>query len=130
MSVPTYKRAESKVEFISTARELVLCGAKYGEIIAKRHRYFGAIEPYNLAVKMFDCLVAGNSRDVKTEYEKRTEYFKQALDYLECLSSHISLLSDYVELSDNKWEHWGILIATEKKLINGILKSDKERINS
>lgn len=125
MSVPTYRRYESKVEFLQVAEELVECARIYGRKIGKRHEWFGVQKIYDASIELLNALVMGNSYNPKEHNDVRQEYFKDALGRLDCLSTQVTLLSKYAILTDNQWEHWGILLATERKLINGIIKYDR-----
>ena len=125
--VPSYNRKPSQLEFLSVAEKLVITSVRNGEQIAKRHRFFGAMEPYNLSTKMYNCLVSANRRNVFSDFAIRQDYLNKALDYLECLSSQVSLLKLYTELDSKKWDNWGKLISEERALIKGIIDSDIER---
>lgn len=126
MSVPTYRRYESKAKFIQVAEELVECAKIYGKKLGKRHEWFGVQKVYDTSIELLNAVVMGNSYNPKQYNDVRQEYFKDALGRLDCLSVQISLLYKYATLTDNQWEHWGILLATERKLLNGIINYGKE----
>lgn len=133
--VPSYKRKESKMEFISVARELVNCSKCYGEKIGKRHHWLGVRQVFESAINVLTSITLANSFNPKIDYEERAHYFKLALGHLDCVSVGISILKPFTKndkksLTDSQWEHWGILIMTERKLIkgvNGLLKYSKQR---
>lgn len=129
--VPSYKRKESKMEFISVARELVNCSKCYGEKIGKRHHWLGVRQVFESAINVLTSITLANSFNPKIDYEERAHYFKLALGHLDCVSVGISILKPFTKndkksLTDSQWEHWGILIMTERKLIKGVMESDKK----
>lgn len=135
MSVESYKRKQSKMEFITTALDLVMCSKCYGEKIGKRHSWLGVQQVFDYAMQLHHNIIMANSFNPKTDYTERTLYFKNALGYLNCISSGISILKEFTKkdknvLKESQWEHWGILIATERKLIKGIMEYDKQFIKS
>lgn len=129
--VPTYKRTQSKMEFISTAEDLVFCSKNYGEKIGKRHHWLGVRQVFDSAVNTLNEITLANNFNPKKDYEERTYHFKLALGYLNCVSTGITILKKSIRkdkncLTDGQWEHWGILIATERKLIKGVMEYDKK----
>ena len=135
MGVAKYERKQSKMEFISVAKELIMCTKGYGEKIGKRHKWLGVQQVFDYAMQVHHNIIMANSFNPKTDYEERTHYFKTALRYLNCISSGISILKEFTKkdkhiLEQSQWEHWGILVATERKLIHGIMDYDKKSIKN
>ena len=75
-----------------------------------------------------DVIKANNTHAIK-EYEKRTEYLRDALRELACLSNQLQFLILYMNLKDEQWLAWGKQITHCENSIKIILASDKKRYN-
>ena len=121
------------MEFINTARELLVFTIKLCTKLPKRYdRYFGA-DIVKLANTVFNCVVSAN--DIfptnKREAILRLNLLTEASYSLAALIARASVAEEL--LSNNEWspkqiEHWMVLMASEKKLITGIRKKDKEKL--
>lgn len=128
MSVPAYKRTESKMEYISKARDLLKFTVSMCSKIPKKYTFYGVIHTYKLAQNVLDQLIRANNLNLKTYYQKRTELLDDALGNLACLSNHLELIKSYITLEDKYWVKWATLIGLCEKLIKGIKTKDKERM--
>jgi len=121
------------MEFINTARELLVFTIKLCTKLPKRYdRYFGS-DIVKLANKVFDCVVSANDifPTSKREATLRLNLLTEASYSLASLIARASVAEEL--LTNNEWspkqiEHWMILMASEKKLITGIRKKDKEKL--
>lgn len=138
MSVPTYNRNESKVQFIDTARELVEHTLKYVHKLPKRATFYLSIRIFDYSAKVYESVVSANEYYPTTslDIEQRKILFKQAQGYLSSLDYFLGLAKDsYGGLKNEKgnpiiseygWVHWGELIKKEKSLIKSVLSSDSK----
>lgn len=128
MSVPAYKRKESKMEFMSCAISLVKLSVTYGEKISRRHKLFGAVRPYELSVQVLELCIKANDLNVKSDFQDRQKCWDEILTLLNCISTHLTILATYVtNIEYRQWEMWTNKLFELRKLIIGIKKSDKER---
>lgn len=129
MSVPSYKRNESKIEYVYQSYNLVqfianICTNKF----SKKYTFYGVNKAYEFASKICECCVFANLTNVNKDYEKRLSYLQDAKKYLKCLSMQMNLISHYEnKVTDNQWIKFTNDTDKLEKLINGVIKSDKSR---
>jgi len=130
MSVIQSERKLSTVQFITSARDLLNVVVRTCARIPKKYTFYGLIHAYNLAQSIVDDLVRGNTVYLNTveNYNKRKNYFDNALENLNCLSMHISYLKEYAEIEEKYWIKISSLIETTQSLVKKIKTSDKERM--
>lgn len=129
MSVPTYRRTQSKMEFISIAEELEAFTSAMCAKFPERKKDFGVKQTYQLASDITNFVVEANSWDLRTYSNLREVCFRNALACLSKLTIKLNILKKYKSsLEGRHWEKWGLLIGQEVNLINNIMKSDKKRI--
>lgn len=131
MSVLTINRNESKVEFIITARELVMLAVHSLKKLPKSISFNIGNRIYGLTDNIFQNIIRVNSIFInnKQDVEDRHKLCNLILQDLTILENEISIIIMlyHSSLSDNEWEQWGKLIEKEKRLIRALIKSDKER---
>lgn len=126
MSVPAYKRNESKMEFLKTARDIEVKLIKLLAEKPKRYRFYYQ-QLINLSIDVLNNVKQGNSVYVETvsDAELRMRYFKISLAKLQALISQIEIL--YYLFKENgitikAVEQLSELINKEIILIKGVLK--------
>lgn len=132
MSVPTRDRQESKIEYLDQAVQLQKFTASIlAHKFSKKFSFFGVLKTYEYAAKVAEYCIKANETDLFEYYNKRKEYLNDALANLECLSIQFTLIKEFQnEASDKQWVKAGTSINNLRKLINGVIKSDKDRYNS
>lgn len=131
MSVPTYERKESKIEFLDKAIQLhkfvasILC-----ERFSKKFTFYGINKTYEYAAKIAEDCIKANSYDLYTYYNERTFLFNDAIATLNCLSIQLSLIKEYSnKVTEKQWVKLGVDIANLRNYLKAIIKSDKERFD-
>lgn len=141
MSVPTWKRNESKVEYIDTARELVVRTLKGVRKFPKSATFIISNDIINSANNVFKYVITCQNCFPKSKEDIafRKNFLVQALGELDNLDCKISIAIDLytttqeqenkceIKMSDYSWATWGELIYKERNLIKKILESDEKR---
>lgn len=141
MSVPTWKRRESKVLYLDNARELCVFTLRFMKKFPKSSRLFIAQSIMNSATNIYKYCCTANARYIKCEddIKFRKDYLTLALGELDSIDCNISIAIDAysisikdkqeceIESSDYSWAHWGELIYSERNLIMKVLESDSKR---
>lgn len=141
MSVPTWKRNESKVEYIDTARELVIHTIKGVRKFPKSATFIISSDIMKSANDIFRYVIICQNcfPKSKEDIDFRRNYLLQALGELDNLDCKISIAIDAysrkteqdtecdIKMSDYSWAYWGELIYKERNLIKKVLESDSKR---
>ena len=87
MSVPSYKRRLSPVQYIAKAQELLRITVKNCEKFPKRYTFFGVQKAYEYAQNIVDNCIRANMTSLQTEPERRMNYLNGALRELACTTT-------------------------------------------
>lgn len=138
MSVLASKRHLSKVEFLKNLTALQEQILHWCIKQPPKYKSFGIEELYNYAqeAKKYACL--GNSIYVKSVNSDndvellnvRIQHFEDSKRQLTLLDYHIPTLYEVYNLSLSRIEQWCELISNARKQIDGVIKSDKNRIRA
>lgn len=129
MSVLQSQRTEARVQFITTARDLLNVVVRTCSRIPKKYTFYGLIHAYNLAQLIVDDLIRANTLFLNKEnYNKRKDLLDTAIGNLNCLSIHITYLKEYAEIENKYWIKIADLITTTQILVKKVKASDKERM--
>ena len=132
VSVLKSKRDVSAVQYVETARELLIFTLQKCLKFPKRYTFFITTEIVRLAQDVFNCVKSANSIFVTNAHELqlRRDYLTKANCALQCLISHLDIAKSVIGSNDIKsesWKRWMDFIELEAKLIAAVKKSDKER---
>lgn len=131
MSVPSYKRIESSMEFISNAIDLL----KYTRMICtkklpKQYTFYGGVKVYDSAENILKDVIKANTLNVFSNSESRQSLLKDALGELDYLSMRVQIIAETVDIDLIYIHKWAIIINKEISLINGLIKTDIKRLTS
>lgn len=151
--VPAYRRRESGIQYIDTARELVVHTIGYARKFPKSMMFLLTKDIVDTAKSIYTNVVIANScKPTSADAVKfRRAHFDEARGQIDALDGLLSIaLEMYSEklleksvkttdkdgnervkkqgISDYGWVHWGELLEKEKKLIKGILAVDAKNI--
>lgn len=141
MSVPTWKRRESKVLYLDNARELVEFTLRFMKKFPKSSTFYIAKPIMDSAINVYKYCCTANSRFPKCEADVafRKDFLNMALGELDSMDCNISIaINAYsistksgedceIKSSDYSWTHWGELIYSERSLIIKVLESDSSK---
>lgn len=129
MSVIKSKRGESGMEFLHTARELQMYTIQKCVSFPKRYTFYVGQPIAALAVSIHNNVKMGNGMYPLNpqEVQRRRNYFLAARGELDCLVSQIEIAQGLFGIEQNVMEHWMGLVEKELRLVDGILKKDRER---
>jgi len=134
MSVPSWERNESKVEFIDNARKLYEHTLKYTKKFPKSATFLVTRDIVEFAMIVFKNVISANKIYVKTEGDlaQRRYLLNEVLGNLSSLDAFIPIVKDIygVQLSDFGWVEWGRLISKEQELVKGVMRSDEKKFTS
>lgn len=124
MSVPTWKRKESKLEYVNTARELVKYTTARCLKLPKRITFFISTKLVDATHEIYSNVLHIQSLYSKTEEhkQKRLELIESSLAKLNYLASMLDILYIYTEnkMTDNQFETLSKMIYKETALLKGI----------
>lgn len=140
MSVPTWRRRESKAIYLDNARELVVFTLKFTKKFPKSATFYITTSIMESAKNVYKYCATANNRFPKTleDVEYRKKYLYDALGELDSMDYNISIAIDAysistkddiiceIKSSDYSWAYWGELIYKERELIKGVIESDKK----
>ncbi len=131
MSVPSWKRNESSVQFIDTARELYEHTLRYCRKFPKSAMFFVTKDIVEASKAVFSDVLAANRIYPKTigDIAQRRAKLYDALGGLSALDAIIPIAKDIYglkDISDYGWLHWGELIVKEGNLIKKVMASDEK----
>lgn len=129
MSVIKSKRGTSEAEFIHTAAELVSFTIKQCNKITKRHTFDVRMKIVGLAWDVYNNVKDANDRYPVNQHEVQTrrDLFLNARSALDTLVGAIRITEEFIPIDSKTMLKWMAMIDTEFKLINAILKKDRER---
>lgn len=132
MSVLEKKRRKGKMEVQTKAIELAKYTMKKAgneSVIAKRNRWCIGDRMVNAVLDMCQCIDMANtlSLDNPPERKERLLNQKKALGCTFQLMTLLSIANDYKSIGKG-YKSWTKLVATEQKLLNGWIDSDKSRV--
>lgn len=132
MSVIKSKRTESEMEFISNARELQIYTVKKCTGFPKRYTFYVSQPIANIATQIHHNVKCANSiyPTTKSEAEMRKMYLKRATAETQSLISQIEIAAELFGIEENSIKHWMALIKKEIRLIQAVLKRDRERFKN
>lgn len=133
MTVRVRDRLPSGVQFIDTARELVVHTIQYAKKFPKSLMFFITKDLVDTSKSIYKNVVIANSiyPKSKLDVELRYKYLVAAKGYVEALDGLLSIAEELynkapgeTKISDYGWVHWGELLETELKLIKSVITSD------
>lgn len=130
MSVVRSKRSESQLEFLNTARKLqVFTIQKCVNTIPKRYTFFIANHLSDSATAIYANVKRGNSVYPLNQHEAqvRRDYFMRAYVELQNLVSQIEVAHELLHFDEKVLHEWASLINDEMKLVQAVMKKDRER---
>lgn len=141
MSVPTWKRNESKVQFLDTAFHLVEFTLTHMKKFPKSATFYICVPVMENARNIYKYCCTANARFPKCEEDIkfRKDQLNLALGELDSMDASltiafnaysISLRNDSkesVRFTSNELTEWGELIHSERNLIIKLLESDAKR---
>jgi len=137
MSVRKSERQDGKLQVLRVAKELciyTLTLCKNQECFPKNQRWLLTSKIAGEAVDMLTCITAANSVVLKKDYTTKSDcQFRRAkqIEAKSHLSSLFTLMNVAVDMNgieEHRIVHWTDLAVNLSELINGWMKSDKERI--
>ena len=124
MSVPTWRRKESKLEYVNTARELVKYTTARCLKLPKRITFFISTKLVDATHEIYSNVLHIQSLYSKTEEhkQKRLELIEASLAKLNYLASMLDILYIYTEnkMTDNQFETLSKMIYKETALLKGL----------
>lgn len=135
MSVRVRDRLPSGVQYIDTARELVVHTIQYCKKFPKNLMFLITKDLVDTSKSIYKNVVIANSiyPKSKLDIELRYKYLIAAKGYVEALDGLLSIAEELynkapgeAKISDYGWVHWGELIETEIKLIKSVIASDSK----
>ncbi len=143
MSVPVYKRGQSSVQFIEIAAELHLESVRFGSSLPKAARLTLTVPIADSATRILRLVHEANhihpdSEEFITERKRDLWAVLGELETLQILVINALSIYSFNTKSKKPGETVGDIatikigqkITEERKLINGLLKSDKEKESS
>ena len=131
MSVPSWRRNESAVQYVDTARELYEHTLRYCRKFPKSAMFFITKDVVECAKSVLLNVLSANKIYVKTEGDRaqRRAMLQAACGELSTLDAIIPIAKDIFGLKDVPdygWLHWGELILKEGNLIKKVMASDEK----
>ena len=130
MSVIRSQRGESELEFLNTARKLqAFTIQKCVNTIPKRYTFFIANHLADSATAVYVYVKKANSVYPLNQHEAqmRRDYFIKAYVELQSLVSQIELAYEILHFEEKVLHEWARLISDEMKLVQAVMKKDRER---
>lgn len=121
-------RAETQMQFVMTARELLIYSIRKVKYIPKTYRFSIAQPIVDLARQIHTECKVGNSIYPTNAHEVqvRRDHLMQARALCFALISEVEIAKEVIpNLRDSL--HWMKLVSDEIKLLDGVLKKDKQR---
>lgn len=136
MTVHKTMRETSSMQFLETARNIHIRVTKLCLKAPKRWSFYISRDMYQSSYRLFSLLKAGNSvyPSDRVSCTLRRGYMLRAKASLEVLIGNVSLFTQYVKESGNLKDYSGLLkeisslMIEENKLLNGVIKSDRDKI--
>ena len=130
MSVVKSKRSQSQLEFLQTARNLqIFTVQKCVNTIPKRHTFYIGQGLAESAASVYRNVKRGNSIYPLNQHEvqMRRDFFLRAYAELQSLVSQIEVAYELIRFDEKILHEWASLISSEMKLIQSVMKKDRER---
>ena len=130
MSVVRSKQAESNLEFLRTARSLqIFTVQKCVNTVPKRYTFYVGTGLAESAASIYRNVKRGNSVYPLNRHEAQTrrDYFLKAYVELQSLVSQIEVAYELLHFDEKVLHEWAALINSEMKLIQAVMKKDRER---
>lgn len=143
MSVPAYRRNESAIQYLETARELEIYTIRYCSKFPKRFMFLITKHIVELSHSVYDNAKAENSVYPlnKDEEKLRIGYLTRAICDLECLASQLEVAHDLIThfetgtpqnsktkaIQPKVWEEWSETMLKELRLLKSVRKSLHEK---
>lgn len=129
MSVIKSKRGVSDMEFLANARKLRIYTVRKTKDFPKRLISTFTSRMINIAYQISDELKLGNSIYPlnKTEAQIRRNHFVKAVGLCYAFADYLSDAQELFGLEMSVMEEWAGLVNTEIKLVNALIKKDRER---
>ena len=130
MSVVKSQRSQSQLEFLRTARSLqVYTIQKCVNTIPKRYTFYIGNGLAESAAAVYQNVKKGNSIYPLNQHEVqvRRDYFLRAYAELQSLVSQIEVAYELLRFDEKILQEWASLINSEMKLIQSVMKKDRER---
>ena len=144
MSVPSYLRKISSVDYLARALDLVRYTTSMCQKISKKYTFYGGKKLFETVYKLMDNLLHANRLDVVRFNHERRLLLYAALGDLDSIQVLLEIVVPYikfkkksasnqnkeVETDDTKAKEkafikWTTLIQACESLIKGVIKSDK-----
>ena len=140
MSVRVNQRSLSKIQFIDTARELVVHTITYARKFPKSAMFFITKDIVDTARAVYKNVLGANSLYPTSpiNVEIRYKYLRAAIAALHQIDALLGIAKSLFPVpttdadgkvkgvSEYGWVHWSELITTEENLVKGVIKSDGE----
>lgn len=124
MSVPQWRRSESKMEYVKVGMDLVKYTTQKCLKLPKRLTFFISTDLVKTAQDIYkDVIYIKTLYSTTSEHEtKRKELVESVVAKLEYLASMLNILFAYAEttFTENQWSKWTELIEREIALLKGI----------
>lgn len=124
MSVPQWRRSESKMEYVKGAMDLVKYTTQKCLKLPKRLTFFISTDLVKISQDIYkDVIYIKTLYSPTTDHEnKRKELVESAVAKLEYLASMLNILFAYAEktFTEKQWDKWTEMIEREIALLKGI----------
>ena len=130
MSVVRSKRSQSQLEFLHTARALqIYTIQKCVNTIPKRYTFYIGTGLAESARSIYENVKRGNSVYPLNQHEVqlRRDYFLRAYVELQSMVSQIEVAYELLNFDEGVLNEWSGLIDSEMKLVQALMKKDRER---
>lgn len=129
MSVLKNNRGESKAEFLYNARQLQIYTIRKATHFPKRYTFYISQHLVDLATDIYNDVKIANSIYVTNQHEAqiRKDFFIKAKAKCMALVSQVELAAEIFSIQPETMEEWMGMVDAETSLIDGVVKSDKDR---
>ena len=118
------------MEFLQTARKLqIYTIQKCVNTIPKRYTFYVGTGLAESAASIYQNVKRGNSVYPlnRHEVQARRDYFLRAYVELQALVSQIEVAYELLHFDEKILHEWAALISSEMKLVQAVMKKDRER---
>lgn len=139
MSVPAYRRNESAVQYLDTARELEIYTLRYCAKFPKRFMFLITKHIVEISQEIYDLAKSANSIYplTKSDEELRLTCLTKAICAVEELASQLEIAHELIThletgigqksntqpIKPKIWEDWAALMTSELRLLKSVRKS-------
>ena len=129
MSVIKSKRSTSDMEFLASARKLVLYTIRKCIGFPKRFTFYVSQPLANATTRIYEEVKRGNSIYPLNQHEvqMRRDCFLRAYAELQSLISQLEIAQELFGVEMDTMRGWMELVDSEIRLIKAVLKKDRER---